>query len=390
MKIGIDLRMYSSRFTGIGRYCFELVENLLGIDHENDYVFFLNEPEYGKFIEAKKKFLEEGKEKADGGTQAFKAVKVEAPHYSKAEQTSFLKSIKKEKLDLMHFTHFNAPLMYRRPCVVTIHDLTLSFFPGKKMTKWYHRKGYHMVLKNIVKKAQKIIAVSKNTELDLHRLFNFTRGKTTMIHEAAGEEFRELPIEEVLPIMEKFEIDKEYLLYTGVHRDHKNVVGLIGAFKILKEKHGFDGYLVITGRKNPHYPEVEETIEKLELKDSVKLVGLVSEEELIGLYNGAFIYAYPSFYEGFGLPALEAFACGTPVCASNTSCIPEICGDAALYFDPKNLGEMAEKFYEVLRNEGMQKYLIEKGRQRLKEFSWKRMAEETLAVYEEILECKKR
>jgi len=386
MKIGIDLRMYSSRFTGIGRYCYELVENLIALDTTNDYVFFLNEPEYSEFVKSKSELLEKGRDRADGSSQSFKAVKVNARHYSKAEQISFCKALKKENLDLMHFTHFNAPLMYRRPCVVTIHDLTLSFFPGKKLTKWYHRSAYHMVLKSIVKRAKKIIAVSKNTELDLHRLYNFTRGKTVMIHESAGDEFRKLPIEKVVETVGKYGIDKEYLLYTGVHRDHKNVVGLIGAFAKLIHEHGFDGYLVITGKENPHYPEVRETIKKLQLENSVKLVGLVPEDDLIGLYNGAAAYAYPSFYEGFGLPALEAFACETPVCASNTSCIPDVCGDAALYFDPKNLDDMAEKLSELLRNQGLQEHLIEKGSTRLKEFSWKKMAKETLEVYNSSLE----
>lgn len=388
MKIGIDLRMYSSHFTGIGRYCYELVENLIKLDRENSYVFFLNEPEYGDFVKAKAGLLggADDAEDAQSPKQSFKAVKVDAPHYSFREQRSFAKAIKKENVDLMHFTHFNAPIFYGRPCVVTIHDLTLSFFPGKKLTKWYHRAAYHMVLKSILNKARKIIAVSKNTELDLHRLYNFTRGKTVMIHEAVGNEFRELPMEEVAKIVGKFDIDKEYILYTGVHRDHKNVVGLIGGFAKLVNDYQFDGYLVITGKENPHYPEVKATVEKLGLQDRVKLVGHVEEDDLIGLYNGASIYAYPSFYEGFGLPALEAFACGTPVCASNKSCLPDICGDAAIYFDPKNLGEMAEKFAELLRNSGLRDHLIEKGRSRLDDFSWEKMAIETLETYKEAYE----
>ena len=396
MKIGIDLRMYSSQFTGIGRYCYELVENLIELDNHNDYVFFLNEPEYSKFVEVKKGLLE-NKNKGGGvdeneGRQTFKAVKVDAPHYSFKEQIGFLRALKKEKLDLMHFTHFNAPLFYRRPCIVTIHDLTLSFFPGKKLTKWYHRFAYHMVLKSILKRAEKIIAVSKNTELDIHRLYNFTRGKTVMIHEAAGDEFKVLPMERVVDVVGRYEIDKEYILYTGVHRDHKNVVGLIGAFSILKREKGFSGYLVITGQKSSHYPEIEDTIHKLGLGGCVKLVGLVPEEDLIGLYNGASVYAYPSFYEGFGLPALEAFACNTPVCASNSSCIPEVCEKAAIYFDPKNLDEMAGQLYELLRNEGLREHLVGRGRERLKDFSWKKMAKETLGMYNEVLEgkCDKR
>ena len=135
MRIGLDARMYSSKFTGIGRYAYELIENLAKIDARNEYVVFLNPPEYADFTPPGKNF---------------KAVKVNAKHYSLAEQTSLLGKLLGANVDLVHFTHFNAPILYRRPFVVTIHDLTLSFFPGRKMTTPLHRFAYHQTIKHAI------------------------------------------------------------------------------------------------------------------------------------------------------------------------------------------------------------------------------------------------
>lgn len=376
-RIGLDLRMYATSFTGIGRYAFELVKNLLALDSDDVFVFFLNEPEYSNFTRQYASHLIE-----NGGRH--KAVMVDAKHYSFREQFSFLVALYKERLDLMHFLHFNSPLLYFKPFVTTIHDLTLSFFPGKKMDKFYHRLAYHIVLRNAVKRAKRVITVSKHTEIDLHRLFDFTRGKTKMIYEAVGDEFGKLPMDEVASRLSKFGIDEEFVLYTGVHRNHKNIVGLIGAFSLLVKKHGFKGYLVITGKEDPSYPEVRKTIVALGLEDKVKLLGLVPEIDLIVLYNGASVYAYPSFYEGFGLPALEAFACGTVVCASNSSCLPEICEEGALYFDPKNVEEMADTIHRALTDDNLRNDLLSKSLARLEKFSWKKMTEETMEIYKEL------
>ena len=155
MKIGIDCRLFSSNFTGIGRYTHELVDHYIKLnkklDKAHELVLFFNNPEFKKFKT----------------TENVKKVLVDAKHYSFAEQTKFLFKLNKEKLDIVHFPHFNIPIFYRRPYVVTIHDLTLNFFPGQKMTKFYHRFAYSLTVKNATRKAKKIIAISKNTKKDL-------------------------------------------------------------------------------------------------------------------------------------------------------------------------------------------------------------------------------
>ena len=372
MRIGIDCRMYSSRFTGIGRYVYELTHNLFEIDRKNEYVLFFNEPEYSLFTEP--------------GPNVKKRL-VNAPHYSFSEQTKFLRKINREHLDVMHFTHFNRPIFYNHPSIVTIHDLTLSFYPGKKLTSPWHRFAYHLAIRTAVKKAKKIIAVSENTKKDLQNLFKIKEEKINVIYEGVNSQFRVLQDKAIVEnIRKKYKLEKPYLLYTGVWRSHKNLPNLIKAFNVLKTDYGFDGYLVITGRKDPVYaPDIENETLSLELGNDIIFTGLVDDSDLIALYNGSLAYVFPSFYEGFGLPPLEAMQCGVPVVASNTSSVPEVCGDGnAVFFDPNSPEDMAINIFEVISQKSLRQKLITRGLQRARQFSWSKMAEATLKLYTEV------
>ena len=367
MKIGIDARMYGSGFTGIGRYNFELVKNLAEIDNENEYVIFLRKKEYEEF---------------EPPNERFTKMLADFPHYSMAEQSGLLRLLNKTKIDLMHFTHFNAPVFYNKPYIVTIHDLTLSFFPGKKMNNFVRRFGYKMVLRNVTKKAKKIIAVSKNTKKDLEELFNVPSNHIKVIYNGVNPEFASKSSTYRPDLMKKLGLQKPYFLYTGVWRDHKNIVGLIKAFAEFNQELGDQYDLVITGRPSMSYKEVPDTIREMNLEERVHLVGLVSEQDLKALYQYAFTYAFPSFYEGFGLPPLEAMQCGTPVIASNKSAIPEVCGkNNALFFDPYDKSDIKEKMRIIATDPTVRQRLIDRGFERVKFFDWKKMAEDVLDVY---------
>lgn len=379
MRIGIDCRMFSSSFTGIGRYTFELVENLQRISPIHEFILFFNEPEFSAY---------------EPKAPNFKKVLVKAPHYSLAEQTTFLKALNKENLDLMHFTHFNAPIRCRKPFIVTIHDLTHTLFPGRKMTSFPYRFAYKMVVKNAVRHARRIIAVSKNTKDDIVKILKIDPSKIDVIYEGVNDEFRKFNPDELEDaqkmLEEKYGISKPFLLYTGVHRYHKNLPRLIEAFKILTEKYK-DLSLVITGKKDPLYPEAEKLTKDFGLEDKVIFTGLIPEEDIIALYNLASVYAFPSLYEGFGLPLLEAFACGAPVAASNVSSIPEVAGakpqnlhvqtSAALLFDPYSPQDIAKKIEQILSDPALTKKLTANGLSRVKDFSWEKMAKEILEIY---------
>lgn len=368
LRIGIDCRMYSSAFTGIGRYTYELVKNLLAIDKKNHYALFFNDPEFSTFVPPNDRIHK---------------IRVNARHYSFKEQTAFLRALYENKLDLMHFTHFNAPMLYFRPSVVTIHDLTLSFFPGHKMTSPLYRAAYHMTLFSAVKKAKHIIAVSNYTKKDIQKLFHLPDARISVIYEGVDENFGKMTREESQKLLTKLLANKEqYLLYTGVWRSHKNLTGLIKAFHLLKKNGQFDGKLVITGREDPFYPEVRQLTRELQLENEIIFTGLVDEKTLQALYKCAHVYVFPSLYEGFGLPPLEAMQSGVPVVAAKTSSIPEVCGrDNALFFDPCDTVDMATAIHRACTDEKLRKHLIENGLQHVQTFSWEKMATETLEVY---------
>ncbi len=367
MKIGIDCRLYSTNFTGIGRYVHELVNHFIRLNDEDkrthEIVLFFNNPEYQSF---------------QIPNSAVKKVLVNAKHYSLKEQAKFLKILNKENCDIVHFPHFNVPIFYNKPYVVTIHDLTLSIFPGQKMTRWYHRLAYNWTIKNAVNKSKNIIAVSENTKKDIVKYLNINEDKIRVIYNGISEKFRLIEDPSFLQkTLNKYNIKDQFLLYTGVWRNHKNLPRLLEAFKIIKEK-GLNLKLVITGKEDPHYPEVRQTVKSLKLENEVIFPGLVTEEELINLYNSALFYVFPSLYEGFGLPPLESMKCGTPVLASNVSSIPEICGkENALFFNPEDSGDIAEKIYSLYKDADLQAELITGGYIRAGQFSWSGTAKQT-------------
>ncbi|MFC1640629.1 glycosyltransferase family 4 protein [Patescibacteria group bacterium] len=369
--IGIDARAFSTSWTGIGRYLRNLTRELVVIDQPYKFVVFLPPQEMDSF---------------DAPNDRVKKVSVDIPHYSWQEQIFFKRYIGREKIDLMHFPHFNIPLTYRKPFVATIHDLTLSFFPGQKMTGFVHRIGYQMAIRHAATHSSKVIAVSNNTKRDLEQLMDIDQSKVHVIYESV--EFDKYHTnhdpEEIQRVTRSSGIRKPFLLYAGVWRSHKNILGMLEGFRKILDR-GLDYQLVITGKPDPHYPEIQDKIERMNLGNNVVLPGFVSDSELPLLYAGAGLFLFPSFYEGFGLPPLEAMASGTPVVSSNTSAMPEVLNDAVEFFDPYDTEDMARSLEKVLRNQSYQEELRNKGLVHVKQFSWKKMADETLKVYKSVL-----
>jgi len=366
MKIGIDARMLG--YSGIGRYIKNLIQKVLQIDQENEYLIFIQKGQKGN------------QQSTIHQQEKVKIIEVDAPIYSIKEQYNFLKTTAREKLDVMHFTHFNVPLLYHGPFVVTIHDLTPLYFPGKKRNSFLQRFAYQLILKKALKGAQRIIAVSKFTKQDIIKHFPDVRQKIVVIYEGVGEPLRIKESEKKLP--------KPYLLYVGVWREHKNLVGLIRAFNQVKsfgQKHQnwLQGLkLILVGKPDPYYPEVPETAHLSPFSKDIIFTGFLSEEELAFLYQNAEAFVFPSFYEGFGLPPLEAMSYQTPVISSKAGALPEILQDAALYFNPYQTDQMAEKIIQLLTNSKLKQEMIEKGLRQMKKYSWTKMAQETLKQYQ--------
>lgn len=369
--IGIDARMHGYAQTGIGNYIRHLLEYIFKQDKKNNYVIFLMPEEYDNFILP---------------NERIRKVKVSAKWYSWKEQLLFPFQLYKEKLDLMHFTHFNSPILYFKKSIITIHDITPFFFPGHKMKSLIRKIGFRAVFFSSVKKASKVIAVSQNTKNDIVKNFKIKENKIKVIYEGADEQFQAIDdYNKIEKLKEKYNIIKPFIFYTGVWRNHKNLVGLIKAFDIIKNKHKLDYQLALGGKEDLYYPEVRKTWGELGLEDEIIRTGFIDQKELALFYNAAEIFVIPSFYEGFGLIGLEAMACGTPVVSSNTTSLPEVLGNAAIYFNPKNPEEMAEKIKLVLTDKKLYNELVEKGFKQIKKYSWGEMGEKTIEMYGKIL-----
>jgi len=356
MRIGIDCRMYGKNFTGIGTYNQMFISELSKLDKNNEYILFVNKQH----------------SKLNNLPTNFKCVSVKSPIYSLKEQTKFLIELYKQKLDLVHFTNFNQPLLYLKKQITTIHDLTLFYSKGNKHNSLVSRLAFYTTFFKSVLFAKKIFVVSKHTKKDLIKKFRFTQNKIILHYLGFKKNSSELKK------LENFKEDK-FLLYAGNWREHKNIPNLIKAFKILKKDPSFKYKLVLTGKPNPLYPEVKNLIKKYKLQNDILLTGLIKENELNFLYKNASLYVQPSFYEGFGLPILEALSFQTQVAASNTSCIPEIGEDQIHYFKPQSPKSIAQTILKALKNP------IELKKNYLKKFKWKKTGEIILNTYKQCL-----
>ncbi len=366
MHILIDARLYSPRFTGIGRYSFEIIKE-----------FFKQKPSWKFTLLLAKKEFDAFTPPSENITKILADEKI----YSIGEQTTFLQKLYSIDADLTWFPHFTVPYFYKRKFIVTVHDLTLSKFPGKKMNSFIHRMVYFAILRNALKNSKHILTVSENTKKDIVTDEKISSDKITIAHNAVGEEFLNFLTPKV-PVSKKLKIDSKFFLYTGQHREHKNLHGMVKGFHKFLQETKEEYKLVITGKENPLYPEFWEYCKKHNLQEKVLTVGLVDENDLLALYQEATAYIFPSFYEGFGIPPLEAMALNTPVIASNASCIPEICGDAALYFTPSDSDELAKQMKKLTSDTLLQNTLIEKGRKQIQKYSWKSSAKKILKIFE--------
>jgi len=367
MHILIDARFLGTG-TGIATYAENLIKNLAKIDKRNHYSIILADKYFNQF---------------NFSYSNFTSIPVKADYYSIAEQTKLLWLIKKIKPDMVHFTSFNHPLFYRGKCIFTIHDLILSLFPPP--VNPVKRLAYKITLKSAIKKADKIIAVSQNTKKDLQNFFNLKSNKIKVIYNGVNKPLINQKKIEKNFFQKKYGIKQDYLLYVGRFAAYKNIELLVKAFNLLIKEKKINYQLVLVGPKDKEYYRLEKLIADYKLKRKIIFTGKVDKDNLASLYKNATLFVLPSFYEGFGLPILEAMSYNIPVVCSSSSSLPEVAGKAALYFNPYDQKELAEKIYYILNNQELRKELIKKGRIQIKKFSWLKTAQETWQVYQSLL-----
>lgn len=366
MRIGIDARFFGPQETGIGRYVERLVSHLSAIDPEDEFVLFLRRRGFDWWQPPNAKW---------------RKVLADVPWYGLAEQRDLPGIFHREQLDLLHVPHFNVPFFYRRPFVVTIHDLILDEFPTERATTLgpllfaVKFRIYQQVVKHAVTKSRKVITVSDYSRQRILNRFHVPESRVAVTYESVDP----LPSSVPLQTLSEHGVQQPYLLHVGNSYPHKNLERLVEAMEQLT-KHAVPVQLVLVGKDDYFSRRLRQLVQERKLTNII-FYGFASDQELAALYQHAQAYIFPSLSEGFGLPGLEAMQASTPVIAARASCLPEVFGDAALYFDPHSATEMAQSIERVVHDTLLRQRLVAAGQHQLKKYSWRTMAEQTLDLY---------
>jgi len=406
MKIGIDCRFWGIRHTGLGRYTQELVMALIKQLEQDKWrldnkaisltLFF------PKGIGCEDKNL----------LKNCQIIEVDIPHYSLKEQLFFGGVVDQEKLDLVHFPHFNIPFFLRTPFVVTIHDLIKHYFRGRSVTSrflpfyWMKYFGYRLVVKRAVSQAKQILVPSNFVKTQLIRTYPKVSSKIRVTYEGVSQPYRQSPKTKLKDILAKYHLSSPFFIYTGNAYPFKDIPTLLKAFKQSNSnvpcqppldsarpaRSGQAGHrtskiqLIIVCARSVFWERLKEKVEEIGVEEGVRLPGEVPDKEVAVLYRQAVAFITPSLMEGFGLPGLEAMASGCPVIAARAGSLPEIYGKAAIYFEPQNPNHLVLKIGEILGLSSKERNkLVKLGTEQSQKYSWEKTARTTLTVYGKIL-----
>ena len=366
MRIGIDFHSAAREGSGNCTYIRNLVENLIRIDKENEYYLYILDiqyPYYNKF-------------------KNIENVKLRLLPIKNPLLRIPLLGLKTyvDKIDILH-VQYVAPPFYSGKLVVMIHDIGFVHYPECFRRHEYIRQK--LLIPINIKKADIVLTDSISSKADIVNIYNPEEAKVKVIYHGVTSEYTTLAdLKNAKGILTGFyEIESNFILFVGRIDARKNIGSLINAFLFLKEKENISHKLVIAGKKDFLPDRLLRELKNSEYDNDIIFTGYIQDEHLPLLYNLADVFVYPSLYEGFGLPCLEAMACGCPVVASNISSIPEVIGDAGMLIDPANVQEMASAIYEIISKKELKEDLRNKGLLRATQFSWENTAKKTLEVY---------
>lgn len=367
MRIGIDARIIAYRRGGIANYIRHLLPALAALDPDTDY-----------------RVLRHRKDRTRGEAGPnFHRVTVWTPCHHRLERWALGVEILPWRLDLLHSPDFIPPAFGARHFVITVHDLNFLYYP--QFLTADSRRYYNDQIAWAVARADHILAVSEATRADLIRLLGVPPEKVATVYEGVSPAFRPLPPDETRKTLSRYGLTPGYLLFVGTLEPRKNLPGLLTAYRLLLNRGETREPLVVVGGKGWLYEEIYERVTALRLEDHVRFIHDVPDEDLPAFYNGAALLAMPSFYEGFGLPALEAQACGTPVVISDRGSLPEVAGAAAVAVNPDRPEDIAAGIARVLGNSSLQATLRAAGPAHAARFTWEETARGVLAVYRAVM-----
>jgi glycosyltransferase involved in cell wall biosynthesis len=363
MHIVIDGRMISN--TGIGRWLQNVVGHLARIKSDHKITVLVNRDS----------------EQVRSFHLQTSPLQYSTPIYSIREQIILPLQLGSEHPDVVHFPNFNVPLVQRIPLVLTLCDLIYYIYP-QACPSWIGHQYARFMIRAAAKKARRIITLSEHSKRDLILHLGCPPEKIVVVHPAIDSEvFHPQDPASIEAVKQKFGIQRPYLFYTGNHEPRKNLERLVCAFRRLPNRRNF--HLVLGGRIGRRRQEFYDGIADLVATGEVILSGEIPESDLSAMYSGAELFVFPSEYEGFGLPPLEAMATGVPVACSGTTSLPEVVGDAAVLFDPGSTGKMAAAMTRVLNSKQLASELREKGFERVRRFSWASAAQQIMRIYEQ-------
>ncbi len=352
-KIAIDARMIE--MSGIGRYIQNIINNGIYDVALGDEALIRKYNKSIKVIQYKEKI------------------------YGLCEQLKFpVEELKVEQIQLVHFPHYNVPILYKGDFVVTVHDLTHIIFPKfmkNKIASLYAK----ILLKNACEKSKHIFTVSENSKKDIEKYFDIKQDKISITYDAVDDKYKKVDIASLKYLREKYNISEKQkvILYVGNLKKHKNLNRLLQAFSQLNDIEHIRMILVGKDFDNENLDNIEK---RLKIENYIIHTGVVNDKELVDLYNLADIFIFPSLYEGFGIPLLEAMACETIVLCSNTSSMPEVVGDAAVLFNPYEVSDIANSIQSVINEQIDSNEYIKKGIKQYRKFSWEDSNKEIIAT----------
>jgi glycosyltransferase involved in cell wall biosynthesis len=389
MKVGVDAACWGNK-RGYGRFTRELLEALLEIDKTNEYLFFIDNdtadtsaiPPQVKKIVANTKVSPIKAASADGNR-------------SLKDLWAMSRAVWRHKMDVFFFPSVYSyfPIFNRTKIIVTLHDVIADHHPELIFPNAKSKFFWKLKQNAAIKQADLVATVSEYSKSQIVEYFKLPESHLRIISEAARPVFKPLrssvETNETLACY-NLKPDEKFLLYVGGISPHKNLAALIEAFAAICLRRKCDIKLVLVGdyKDDPFfsaYPSLKKQIAELRLENKVIFTGFIPDEDLARLYNAAALLVFPSLEEGFGLPAIEAMACGTPVAASNCGSLPEVVGAAGCFFDPRNTRNMADVIEQILVNDATRALMKEKGLARAQQFLWKKAAQDTLAIFDELV-----
>jgi len=378
MKIGIDARFAVRKRRGIGNYTLRLIRHLAEIDNLNRYILYIDRNDTEQILPK---------------NSNFHVKKLYPSNYFIWEQVVLPRQAKKDGIDILHCTGNTAPIYMDRQVKLVSSIMDVMYLKDysvlPKSTSLYQRLGRlyrRMVVPRIIKHLSKVITISNYSKYDIIKYFpTLNEEAIVVIYLATNEKFRVIDRSDAtVKIKNKFGIIGSYILSLGGTDPRKNTELVIEKFIELKDKCRIKENLVIVGIPNWKQTKFYDIVNNSLCKKDIIFTDFVSEDELVLLYNCATVFLYPSLYEGFGIPLLEAMACGVPTVTSNVTSMPEIAGNAALLINPRNGEEIKESLLKVLNDKDLRDFLVKRGLEQVKKFSWQRTAQETLELYRSV------